>query len=352
MQKLKTFKACYLEHLNKKLKINKIKCDDNLSKGQVLVKLKYSGICGSQLGEISGIKGSDKYLPHLLGHEGSGIIEEVGPQVKNFKKKQPVILHWMKSKGIESSSPIYFYRNKKINAGKVTTFNEYAVVSENRLTLIPKGLTMKNAVVFGCAATTGFGSVYYDAQVKQKKNILIFGAGGVGLSIIQSCMLKNANKIVVVDLKKSKLIFSKKFGATHSILYSDNFLSLKKKINSVLNYNEVYDYCFDTTGNTKLIELGYNLIGSKSKLILVGVPHHKKKISINTLDINLGKKIIGSKGGNIKPYKDINIIFKLFKKKKINISKFYDKIFKIDDINKAIKFMKEGKILGRPLIKF
>lgn len=352
MKKLKFFKACYLENLKQNLKINKIKHSGDLKKGQVLVKLKYSGICGSQLGEINGVKGADKYLPHLLGHEGSGIIEKIGPKVKYFKKKQLVILHWMKSRGIESLSPRYFYKNKKINAGKVTTFNEYAVVSENRLTLIPKGLTLKNAVVFGCAATTGYGSVYNDAKVKQKKNILIFGAGGVGLSIIQSCKLKNAKKIVVVDLKKSKLIFSKKFGSTNTVIYSGDLSLLKKKIRSFLIESEIYDYCFDTTGDTKLIELGYELIGAQSKLVLVGVPHHKKKISINTLGINLGKKIIGSKGGNIKPYKDIYKIYTLFKKNKINTSKFYDKIFKIKDINKAIKDMKNGKILGRPLIRF
>jgi len=348
----KLFKACYLESLNKHLKISRIVFNNKLSKGQVLVKLKYSGICGSQIGEITGIKGKDKYLPHLLGHEGSGVVKDVGPGVKYIKRNQRVILHWMKSRGVESASPIYLIKNKIINAGKVTTFNEYAIISENRLTNIPKGLSFKNAVVFGCAITTGYGSVYNDAKIKKNKNILVLGSGGVGLSLVQSCQLKKSKEIVVVDLYSSKLKFSRKFGSTKTILYKKNLKNLRYKLNKVLKKNEEFDYCFDTTGDSKLIELAYSLMGTNSKLVLIGVPHFKTKVSINTLGINLGKKIIGSKGGNINPYIDIKKIYRKFKNNKISFSKFYEKTYKIDQINEVIKKMKTGKILGRPLIKF
>ena len=348
----KKFKASYLSKINEDLKISNIFFNNKLEKGQVLVKLRYSGICGSQLGEISGIKGKDRYLPHLLGHEGSGVVVDIGPGVKYIKKRQKVILHWMKSTGIDASSPKYFHKNKTINAGKVTTFNEYAIVSENRLTKIPKGLSFKNAVVFGCAITTGYGSVYNDAKLKKNKNILILGAGGVGISLIQSCNLKNSKEIVVVDLYQNKLNFSKKFGSTKIILYKKNLKILKYKLNHILNKNEYFDYCFDTTGDPNLIELVYNIIGVNAKLVLIGVPHYKSKISINTLGINLGKKIIGSKGGNIKPNIEIKKIFEKFKNKKISFSKFYENTYNINQINNVIKKMKMGKILGRPLIKF
>jgi len=348
----KFFKASYLYKHKKNLKISKLLFNDKLRKGQVLVKLKYSGICGSQVGEISGIKGRDRHLPHLLGHEGSGVVQEVGPGVKYIKKNQKVILHWMKSRGIEADTVKYYSKNKIINAGKVTTFNEYAIVSENRLTNIPAGLSFKNAVVFGCAMTTGYGAVNNDAKIKKNKNILIIGAGGVGISIIQSCNLKNSKEIVVIDLYQNKLNFSKKFGSTKTILYKKNLKNLKYKLNHILNKNEHFDYCFDTTGDPNLIELAYNIIGTNAKLILIGVPHYKSKISINTLGINLGKKIIGSKGGNIKPHIEIKKIFQKFQNKKISFSKFYENTYNINQINNAIKKMKMGKILGRPLIKF
>src|SRR3989344_7121075 len=104
-----------------------------LERGQVLVQVKASGICRSQLNEILGNKGVDKYLPHLLGHEGSGRVIKIGPGVTKVKPRDHVVLSWIKSRGIEGKSPKYKLKNKIINAGPVATFSEYAIVSENRL---------------------------------------------------------------------------------------------------------------------------------------------------------------------------------------------------------------------------
>ena len=203
------FKAAILTQLKKKLLISNIKFNQNLSRGQVLIKLYYSGICGSQIGEINGVKGKDKFLPHLLGHEGSGIIINKNNFVKKFKIGDRVILHWQKGDGHDSSCPTYLMDKKKINAGRVTTFNEFAVVSENRITKIPKGLSEKNAVIFGCALTTGFG-VVNDAKVKNNKSILIFGAGGIGISILQILSLMKLKKIVIVNSNVNKIKIIKK----------------------------------------------------------------------------------------------------------------------------------------------
>ena len=127
--KIKTMKAAILVEQNKPLVIDDIELPSNLNFGQVLVKIHYSGICGSQLGEIDGVKGRDRYLPHLLGHEGSGTVLKIGPGVKQIKPQNKVILHWRKNLGIESELPLYKWKNQKLNAGWVTTFNEYAIVS-------------------------------------------------------------------------------------------------------------------------------------------------------------------------------------------------------------------------------
>ena len=133
--------------------------------GQVLVKLHRSGICGSQIGEIAGVKGKDNYLPHLLGHEGCGTILQTGPGVKHLSPEDLVVLHWRKGVGIESETPKYRWGDQILNAGWVTTFNTHAIVSENRCTKIPNETNYDVAALMGCAVTTGFGVVENNAKL-------------------------------------------------------------------------------------------------------------------------------------------------------------------------------------------
>ena len=140
----------------------------SLHQGQVLVKVLYSGVCRSQIMEKNGQRGRDKWLPHLLGHEGSGEVIKVGKGVKKVKIGDQVILTWIKSKGKNSKNPKYLsISNKKINSGKVTTFSNYSVVSENRIVKKPKSMPIKYAPFFGCAIPTGAGIVLN--QIKPKK---------------------------------------------------------------------------------------------------------------------------------------------------------------------------------------
>ena len=110
-------KSAILHSLNKPLKIENVTLPEKLDYGQVLVKLEYSGICGAQINEIQGTKGKDKFLPHLLGHEGSGKVIKIGPGVKKVKKNDHVVLHWRQGSGIQSNTPKYKLKNKIINAG-------------------------------------------------------------------------------------------------------------------------------------------------------------------------------------------------------------------------------------------
>ena len=136
----KHMKAAILARQDSELIVDEVELPKTLEVGQVLVKLLVSGICGSQLGEIDGKKGKDPYIPHLMGHEGSGIVIETGAGVKSVAEGDKVVLHWKKGSGIQSDTPVYKWRGQKLNAGWVTTFNEYAIVSENRCTSIPKNI--------------------------------------------------------------------------------------------------------------------------------------------------------------------------------------------------------------------
>src|SRR5712691_12015363 len=208
-------KAAILTALRKPLVVAEIGLPDALDVGQVLVKIHYSGVCGSQLGEIDGVKGEDKYLPHLLGHEGSGTVLAIGPGVRHVGPGDKVVLHWRKGLGIESPTPAYTWNGSKVNAGWLTTFNEYSVVSENRLTRIPPDSDMEVAALFGCAVTTGFGVVQNNAKLRIGESVVVFGAGGVGLNIVQAAALVSAYPIIAVDLYDNRLELARSMGATH-----------------------------------------------------------------------------------------------------------------------------------------
>ena len=130
--------AAILVEQGKPLVVDKITIPDQLDIGQVLVEIFVSGICGSQIGEIYGVKGEDKFLPHLMGHEGCGRIKDIGPGVTKLKIGDKVVLHWKKGIGINSKVPEYIWNGKRVNAGWVTTFNKFAVISENRCTVSRK----------------------------------------------------------------------------------------------------------------------------------------------------------------------------------------------------------------------
>ena len=337
-------KAAILVKSKSKLLVTDIELPNELKFGQVLVKIKYSGICGAQINEIDAIKGKDRFLPHLLGHEGSGIVLKVGDGVKNVKIGDHVVLHWKKNSGIQSEVPKYKLNNQIVNAGWVTTFNEKAIVSENRLTKISKKENLKTAPLFGCSLTTGFGVVNNDANVKIGQSVLVIGVGGVGLNIIQASSLVSANPIIGVDINNFKLNLAKKFGMNYGLINNKN---LNEKVLKILD-GEKPDVVFETTGKSQMIEFAYEITNSKGKTILVGVPD--KKIKLYTLPLHFEKILKGSEGGGIIPNRDIPNYIKVIKDKKINLNKLITHEFTLDKINEAIKLFRKG-IAGRIIIK-
>lgn len=341
-------KAAFLVEQNKPLVVDNIKLPKQLFIGQVLVKIEVSGICGSQIGEIAGVKGPDKYLPHLMGHEGCGVVLETGPGVSTMKKGDKVILHWRKGTGIQAPNPIYEWNNKKLNAGWVTTFNNHAVVSENRCTKIEKDFDSELASLFGCAITTGFGVVDNNAKLKLGESVIVYGAGGVGLNIIQACKLNSAYPIIAVDLFDNRLDLAFKLGATHII--NSRKADPIKKIEEILEGNNI-DVFIDNTGIPSIIEQGYELLSNTGRLVLVGVPRNNSNINIFTLPLHFGKQIIGSHGGESNPHFDIPRYLKLFKNNMAEFKVLISKRYPLNDINQAISDMKEGKSAGRILIE-
>ncbi len=348
METIRKFKAAILFEQNKPLVVEEICFKSSLGIGQVLVKLHLSGICGSQIGEIRGVKGKDNYLPHLLGHEGCATVLDVGPGVKNLKQNDLVVLHWRPGKGIQADPPQYFLGEKQINAGWVTTFNTNAIVSENRCTKIPKHTNHELAAMFGCAITTAFGVVENNANLRMGESVVVYGAGGIGLNIIQASSLKSAYPIIAVDLFDQRLELASKMGATHTINASNN--DPKKEIIKILNKDNL-DCFIDNTGIPNVIELGYEIINSNGRVILVGVPRLGNNINIYSLQLHFGKKLIGSQGGEASPEADIYRYLKLFDNNLFNIDSLISSYYKLEDINKAIDSMISGETAGRVMIR-
>jgi S-(hydroxymethyl)glutathione dehydrogenase/alcohol dehydrogenase len=341
-------KAAVLTELRKPLVIAEIGLPQTLDVGQVLVKIHYSGICGSQLGEIDGAKGEDKYLPHLLGHEGSGAVLEIGPGVRQVKPGDMVVLHWRKGLGIESPTPAYTWNGRKVNAGWITTFNEYAIVSENRVTAIPADSDMRIAALFGCAVTTGFGVVVNNAKLRIGESVVVYGAGGVGLNIIQAASLAGAYPIIAVDLHDNRLALASTLGATHGINGSseDAEAAIRRIVGA-----EGLDSFIDNTGVPGIIELGYRITKPQGRITLVGVPRKGNDISVYSLPLHFGKLLSGSHGGEAVPHEDIPRYMKLARAGRIALSPLITATYPLEHINVAIDEMRSGRISGRCLVK-
>lgn len=325
-------KAAILTELNAPLTVADIEVPP-LGVGQVLVRVQYATICGAQLGEIAGKKGPDKYLPHLLGHEGVGVVEAIGPGVTTKAVGDAVILHWRPSQGIQSGNVVYTMGQIKINAGPCTCFSEQTIVSENRLTLLPDGIDPKVAPLFGCALTTGYSVITNDAALKPGQSVLIFGAGGVGLALVQMAALVNAWPILVIDPVRSKVMAALEKGATGEYAAGDRF-----------------DVVIDTTGLSDVIEDAYRLTKPQGRTILVGVPRHDDPITIHSLPLHFGKVLTGSQGGNGVPHEDIQRIAALVRAGKLNLDGLITHEFPLEQINDALDLVRSGTA-GRVLLR-
>ena len=283
-------RAAILVKQNSELIVDDVELPDELKIGQVLVKITVSGICGSQIGEIKGVKGEDRFLPHLMGHEGCGEVLDIGGGVKNVEVGDRVCLHWRKGTGLQSDPPLYKWKGQNLNAGWVTTFNNYAIVSENRCTKVPNFVSDDNVALFGCAVTTGFGVVENNANLKIGESVLVYGAGGVGLNIIQASKLKSAWPIIAVDLVDSRLELAGKLGATHLINGSNS--DVEEEIKKIVGIKGL-DVFIDNTGITEIMKKGFELTKNEGRIILVGVPKKGDELSIYTLPLHFGKVITG-----------------------------------------------------------
>lgn len=340
-------KAAVLVESGKPLVLADLGLPATLSFGQVHVRIHYSGICGAQINEIDAAKGPDKFLPHLLGHEGVGTVERVGAGVKTVKPGDRVVLHWRPSAGLQCEPAKYDWAGRTVNAGWVTTFNDEAIISENRLTVIPSDFNLRHAPLLGCAVTTAVGVVNHDAQLQIGQSVVVIGVGGVGLNIVQAAGMVCACPIIGVDVSDTKVAMAREWGADHAF-NSTTTLDYLDRIRAIVGPQGA-DVVIDTTGNTRVIETAYDLTHPDGRTILVGVPRKGDKASIYTLPLHFEKILKGSHGGGCVPDRDIPRLIRLVNNGRMKLDGLVTHEVPLADINEALRVFRTGEA-GRILI--
>lgn len=325
------------------LEIPALKC------GQVLVRIYCSGVCGAQLKHIAGVGLKKEFLPFLLGHEGGGMVVDVGSSVKHVSKGDKVVLHWRPGVGIESGFPKYTRQDgSAVGGGLVTTFSNYAVVSENRVTKIRDDVSYEIAALMGCCVTTGLGLINNEARLKIGESIAVLGCGGVGLSVIQGARMVSGNPIIAIDISDDKLRLANSCGASHMINSTDSNVCLEI---------EKVDVFVDTTGDAECVETAYKMTKDGGKTIMVGQPNPGESFVFhNALQHFGGKTLIDSTGGKTDPSKDISRYLELHKNGMFNPEKLIyssrgEFSFGLNEINSVISMLRSGSILGRAIIR-
>ena len=341
-------KAAILAVQGEPLIIDSVQLPIDLSPGQVLVRVHYTSVCGSQIAMIDGKRGKDPYLPHLLGHEGSGTVEAVGPGVRRVAQGDCVVLHCGIGEGIESETPNYRWKGKHLNAGWVTTFNEYAVVSENRLTPIPADFDLRLAPLFGCAVLTGLGAIG-KAGIEPGSSVVILGAGGVGLNLIQGAALVSAYPIVAVDLSDEKLHLARQLGATHCI--NAKQCDLSREIPSIVG-DALADVVIDSTGHVEMLEIAYQLTRTDGVTMLISGPKVGYNVSLNPEALHFGRTVTGFQViTESRPHHQIPRYIKLANAGKLKLKELITDSASLNNINTVVEKMRNGELTGRCIIE-
>jgi len=339
--------AAVLEQTNQPLVIHHDIEVPILKSGQLLVKLRYAGVCHSQLMEARGKRGEDKYLPHFLGHEGVGDVVKVANGVGKVSSGDSVVLGWIKGQGLDAGGCEYVQGNRLINSGAVTTFSTYAVVSENRVVKLPEGITPKTAVLLGCALPTGAGIVINQLQPKADSTVGVYGLGGIGLSALLAMNHFKPQAIVAFDVEDSKLALAKELGATHCYSVNEAGISQFKQ-----DFPLGLDNIIEAAGKTSTIEMAFSLIKrGGGRCIFASHPPAGEMIKLDPFELICGKSIEGSWGGATQPDHDLPLIVDIINKYRLPVEKLLSNEYSLEEINQALDDLEQRKIT-RALIKF
>jgi S-(hydroxymethyl)glutathione dehydrogenase/alcohol dehydrogenase len=338
--------AAILVELNKPLEIVELELPV-LKPGQLLVEVTYSGVCHTQILECRGYRGEDKFLPHCLGHEGSGIVLETGPGVTKVKEGQRVILSWMKATGRDVPGSLYRWNGRNVNAGAITTFGTRMVISENRVSLMPDEIMPDQAAMLGCAVPTGLGVIFNTARPMPGQSIAVFGAGGIGLCAIAGASIAGCWPVIAVDLNPLKLEAAMRMGASNCIssVEENVFERLKQICPAGL------DFAIEATGRPEVMSLALAVVRQQGgKAIIVGNARQGEKLALDPQEFNMGKQLLGTWGGDNLPDQHFPRYCRLLTSRRLNLDPLLSRTYPLEQVNQAIDDLEHGRVV-RPLVQ-
>ena len=356
-------KAAVLYEYGKPLVIDELELVSPREK-EVLVRNKAAGLCHTDLLIINGVVRMPP-LPCIPGHEGAGLIQEVGPGVTKVKPGDPVLLMWVPVCGqcyyCLRDQPYLCAEKDKTRSGTmldgtyrlrkgtqnihsmlgVGCFSEYNVVSEQSILPIDPSIPFDMAAVVGCGVITGVGAVINKAKVKPGSSVALVGVGGVGLNVIQGAVLASATKILAIDILDNKLELAKLFGATHVINASredplEKVMEITKGIGA--------DYAFEVVGSAETALTAYKLIRRGGSVVVVGLPDLEAKLNLPLYEIPfMEKSILGCNYGSGDSRVDLITLLELYKAGRIHLEQLVTNRYRLEEINTGFKDLEAGK---------
>jgi alcohol dehydrogenase len=338
--------------------------------GELLVKIKAAGLCHSDLSVITGNR--PRPTPMALGHEAAGIVEQVGPGVKDIAVGDHVVLVFVPSCGhcvpcaegrpalcepavVSNTAGTLVSGERRLKSGStpvnhhlgVSAFADHAVVSRNSVVKVDKSLTFEEAALFGCAVITGVGAVLNTSRVKAGARVAVIGLGGVGLNSLLGAMAAGARQVIAIDLREDKLELAKQLGATHTFNATDPDVVTKIKEAT----KGGVDYAFEMAGSIPALELAWKITRRGGETVTGGLPHPQKTLSFSPAQmVGEERTIKGSYLGSCVPVRDIPTYIDLYKAGKLPVDRLMSDRIKLENINEAFDKLSEGATVRQVII--
>ena len=356
-------KAVVLNERNAEVSIEELELDDPRD-DEVRMKMVASGVCHSDYSVITGTIPLE--LPLVLGHEGAGIVEEVGSAVTLVKPGDHVVLAYTPQCGkcyyctvgepnlCETAAvtrtgvlpnghrPIRRKNGDPLNQMTgIGTMSERAVVHETSLVPIGSDIPLDKAALVGCGVMAGAGAAINTAQVRAGSSVAVFGAGGVGLNTIQGAALCGANTVIAVDTNPGKLDYAKEFGATHLInaTETDPVAAIQE-----ITRGRGADYTFEAIGISDVIRQAYDSARRGGTVTIIGIAHPDEEVVIPAQQLPRdAKKILGSFYGSTRQRVDIPRLLDLYRSGRLKLDELVTRTYPIDEAQQAFDDLEAGK---------
>ncbi len=346
---------------------------DGPKEGEVLVEMKATGICHTDHYTLSGAD-PEGLFPCILGHEGAGIVVDVGPGVKSIKKGDHVIplytpecrecdyclsrktnlcqkIRTTQGKGLMPDGTTRFsFKGKPLfHYMGCSTFANYTVMPEIALAKIREDAPFDTTCYIGCGVTTGIGAVIFTAKVEPGANVVVFGLGGIGLNVIQGAKLVGANMIIGVDRNPAREAMARKFGMTHFVNPNQIEGDLVSHLVDLTKGGA--DYSFECIGNVNVMRQALECCHKGWGVsCIIGVAAAGQEISTRPFQLVTGRRWIGSAFGGARGRTDVPKIVDWYMDKKINIDDLITHRLKLDDINEGFHLLETGQSIRSVVI--